>query len=118
MDAITINEGRKSRRGRTPMEACDKRTHTVSVRLNDAEIAQLDAARGGHQRGEWLRMSGLDRLPPNIPELNRQVRSELSRAASNLNQIAKAINSKNAPAVEAIRLQILEFRAALIGAKS
>ena len=100
------------------MEACDKRTHTVSVRVNDEELARLDASRGGHQRGEWLRMSGLDRLPPNIPELNRQAWIELSRAASNLNQIAKAINSKNAPVVDAIRLQLLEFRDALVGVKS
>lgn len=118
MDAVVANESLKSRRGRTPLEACDKRTHTVSVRLNNDELAHLDAARGDHQRGEWMRMAGLDRLPPSVPEVNREAWIALSRAASNLNQIARAINSREAPAVQEIRIELLAFRDALLGAKS
>jgi hypothetical protein len=55
-------------------DATDKRGHTVSVRLNDAELARLDSQRDAvqMQRGEYLRAAALHRLPPTIPEVNRE----------------------------------------------
>ncbi len=80
--------------GPAPLDASDKRTHTVSVRLNDRELALLDSRRGAvqMQRGEYLRAAALHRLPPTIPAVNREMWAELARTAANLNQIARHLN--------------------------
>jgi hypothetical protein len=69
--------------------------------------------------GEWLRSASLGRPIPNpIPEANGRAWAALAKLASNVNQIAKALNSHeyNAPATEVLQL-IKEVRAALIGVK-
>lgn len=81
---------RSSRRGPIPLPAAERRVHCVSVRLHAGELAIVDARRGRLQRGEYLRVAALDRLPPPPPpEINRQAWADLGRLASNLNQIAK-----------------------------
>ena len=50
-----------------------------------------------------------------IPEVNRQAWVELSRSASNLNQIAKKLNEGDQADIEQIRKELAAFRAALIG---
>jgi hypothetical protein len=110
---------KKSRRGRKPLAKNDKRQHCLSVRVNAQEQAQIDTKRGKLTSGEFLRLAGLNALPPAPPAtLNREAWVELSRAAANLNQIAKALNSGDfsveaGQALDALR----EFRFALIGAK-
>lgn len=110
-----MNEDRRRRTGPKPLPATEKRNRCVSVRLNDSELAALDAKRGPYQRGEWFRMAALHRLPPMIPEVNRQAWVELSRSASNLNQIAKKLNEGDQADIEQIRKELAAFRAALIG---
>lgn len=85
---------RRRRRGPKPLDKADKRTHTVSVRVNGAELAQLDSQRDTvqMQRGEYLRVAALHRLPPTIPAVNREQWVELARTAANLNQIARHLN--------------------------
>lgn len=107
---------RAARRGPTPLSADQRREHCVSVRLNAGELAALDARRGSFQRGEWLRMAALDKLPPTVPALNAQAWTELARAAANLNQIARALNAGEKVERGGIRDQLNQFRAALIGA--
>lgn len=67
--------------------------HNVSVRLNPAELALLDAKRGRLARGEWMRAALLNRWPPAAPDpiAVAQWRA-LARVGSNLNQIAAALN--------------------------
>ncbi|MDC9908884.1 hypothetical protein PSX32_21110 [Shigella flexneri] len=88
------DESKRRRRGPAPLDATDKRRHTVSVRLNDAELARLDSQRDAvqMQRGEYLRAAALHRLPPTIPAMNREQWAELARTAANLNQIARHLN--------------------------
>lgn len=85
-----IDESRRARRG-APVP--DLRTHTVSVRLSDAELAVLDERRElvRMRRGEYLRAAALHRLPQVVPAINRQQWAELARLAANLNQIARAV---------------------------
>lgn len=109
---------RRHRRGPKPKPAAELRTHCVSVRLSAAELEQLDAKRGPLQRGEWLRVAALDRLPPIIPELNRQTYSELARSAANLNQLAFRANSGEMPELGELRAALKQFRDALIGVRS
>lgn len=115
---MKTNEDRKRRRGPIKLPDADRRVHTVSVRLNDAELSRLEKSRGKYQRGEWLRMAAIDRMPPTIPTINHEAWVELSRAASNINQLSKYVH-QNDPAgnefMDKLRTQLIEFRNQLIG---
>ena len=114
---MEINENRAKRRGRNAL--ADPRTHCVSVRLNDEELAILNAKRGDMKQGEWLRCAALDKLPPVVPEPNVTKWAELGRAAANLNQIAKKLNSSSDELeVSQIRQALTSFRASLLGVSS
>ena len=115
-----VDLARVRRRGPAPLDATDKRRHTVSARLNDAELAELDAARGPYQRGEWMRMAGIGKLPPTIPSVNREAWAVLATVVSNLNQYQAAINQGKAHAIpagvlDALQEQVQDLRRELIG---
>jgi hypothetical protein len=124
---VRADPSKRSRRGPAPLEAEERRTHTVSVRLNAAELAQLDAQRAtvSMQRGEYLRAGALHRLPPTIPALHREAWAELAREASNLNQLAKHLNQGAAgegelaaqllSALEMNRRLLVDVRRGLLG---
>lgn len=85
----------RRKRGPKPLALADKREHCVSVRLNSAELADLDSARAlvRMQRGEYLRSASRGVLPPTIPQINREAWASLARVAGNLNQYQQAINA-------------------------
>ena len=85
----------KLKRGPKPLALADKRMHSVSVRLNSAELADLDSVRAlvRMQRGEYLRSASRGVLPPTIPQINREAWTNLARVAANLNQYQQAINA-------------------------
>ena len=94
-----------------------KRTHTLSARFNDDEMRQINTRRGRMTSGQWLRSASLGRAIPNpIPEANGLAWAGLAKLASNVNQIAKALNSHDysTEANEVLQL-IKEVRAKLIG---
>lgn len=117
--ADDVDVTRRRRYGPEPLEASERRVHTVSVRLNDAELARLDAQRSEvqMQRGEYLRAAALHRLPPTIPELNREAWAALARSAANLNQIAHRLNAGDALPLAEVRATVDAFRRDLIGVK-
>ena len=108
---------------RRRLAAEEKREHCVSVRMNEAELARLDAERGRFHRGEWLRRTwSLTQPKPPVPEVNRQAWAELARLAGNLNQAMKAFHEGRLrgvdPAVlEELFAQVHGLRRALIGAE-
>jgi len=115
---------RRPRRGHAlPKE--DRRRHAVMMRVNEAELAEIDVRRGDYDRGEFLRMAlfGMTQARPRpmtiIPALNQSAWLELSRAASNLNQIARHLNESGIQSGDLPQIIILlaQFRAALIGAR-
>lgn len=114
-----LDETKRRRRGPAPLDAADKRRHSVSVRLNDAELARLDALREPvrMQRGEYLRAAALHRLPPSIPAVNRQAWAELARTAANLNQLAHRLNAGDALPLAEVRAALDAFRRDLIGVR-
>jgi hypothetical protein len=91
-----------------------ERTKTVAVRLTPAEHAQwltTAEAEGRGQMGRWVRETVTARLEgqPTVAPVSqaREMRAELARMGSNLNQIARALNisalgGKPAPALEDI----------------
>lgn len=103
-DAPTAAD-RSARRGPVPLPAADRREHCVSARLNDSELAQLDARRGRFQRGEWLRMAALDQLPPTVPAVNARAWGELAPLAANFNQAQAAIHRGDADGHDAALLR-------------
>lgn len=104
------------RRGRTPKAPEALQRHLVACRLTDAELAQLDLGRGVLTRGEGLRQLALARrLPPHIPEVNRQAYAELARASANLNQLARRANIEGQLEVAALSAALAAFRLALLG---
>lgn len=113
-----LNFDRKSRRGHPKLNDAECRTNCVSVRLNTSELDLLNKRRGALKRGEWLRMSALDQLPPVVPELNREAWIELARAAANLNQIATNLNYGELVDIQFIRDELAKFRNDLIGMTS
>ncbi len=85
----------RRKRGPKPLAVADLRVHTVSVRLNSSELADLDSARKlvKMQRGEYLRAASRGVLPPTIPAINREAWANLARVAANLNQFQHQINA-------------------------
>jgi Bacterial mobilisation protein (MobC) len=114
-----ITENKRRRYGPKPLAESDRRGHTVSVRLNAGELAQVNTQRAKvkMQRGEYLRTAALHHLPPSIPELNQTAWIELSRIGSNLNQIAHRLNAGDALPIAEVQAVLSELRRALIGAK-
>lgn len=115
---------KRRRTGRAPRDPADLRTHTVSVRLNVAELSELDRDRAPvrMQRGEYLRAASRGELPKTIPAINREAWASLARVAANLNQYQTAINEGRAGAVgcpleviEQLRDQVQQLRSELIG---
>jgi len=110
---MTVSQ-KKRGRGRKPVPPHEKQQHQVNSRLTDAELAHVDAHRGGVSRGEWLRRAAFGHAPRTIPAINREAWTELSRAAANLNQLARL--SHTFTDVNVLD-ELKKFRAALIGAR-
>lgn len=95
-----------------------KRTHTVSTRLNQEELSWLDEARSKvkMKRGEFLRSAALYKLPPTVPEINRQAWVELARCGSNLNQISRRLNEGDPLLrnMEELKVLVMNLRASLM----
>ena len=105
----------RAKRGRGKLSDQDRRTHCVSVRLNEVELSRLDARRQGCQRGEYMRMAFMGKLPNEVPAINKTAWVELSKSAGNLNQIAKKLNQNTDINIEIINEELAKFRALLIG---
>lgn len=125
----------KRRRGPPPTPLAEKRRHRVSVYLNDAELAalvawvfpdadQVDGTALGVRRelGRYMRDATFDRLPPQIPAINREAWAELARLAGNLNRYVVAIevgNAQGMPPALAVELreQVQTLRRELLGVR-
>lgn len=112
----------RRKRGPKPLALDALRVHTVSVRLNSAELADLDQARKPvqMQRGEYLRAASRGVLPPTIPAINREAWANLARVAANLNQYQHQINAGLAHGhdpelIQELANQVKNLRANLLG---
>ena len=121
--SASVDHSKGARRGPESLPECELRTHTVSVRLNGAELAQLDEQRAPvrMQRGEYLRCAALHRLPPTIPAVNQTAYVALARAAGNLHAISRRLHEaahgfeSTTPSPKEIADVLADFRLALIG---
>lgn len=108
-----------NKRGKKPLPAAEKRSHTISSRLNVEELRALDELRGSMQRGEWLREAALGAPPvPTPPKVNAEVWASLGHGLSNLNQIARHLNSGRSIDHQALEAEIVSIRNKLLGLSS
>jgi len=92
------------------------RTHCVSVRLNPAELAQLDTQRGSLPRGAMLRRAWAGaRLPRPVPHANADALAQLRGLASNLNQLARHANQSHALDLAELARTVAGLRRTLAG---
>jgi hypothetical protein len=118
---MDVDESKRRRRGRRKLDPDEVRSHAVTSRLNKAEFDLLESKciELNMQLGEFMRTAALHKLAPVIASTNIDMWVELSRSASNLNQIAYQLNSVEPeliPDISEIRKALSEFRDALIGA--
>ncbi|AZT23376.1 TPA: hypothetical protein ACV5ZF_003601 [Salmonella enterica] len=95
------------------------RIHCVSVRFNKEELEVLNKNRGSKSKGEWLRLTSLDRLPPIIPPINLEAWKSLSEISQKLNRLINHLDTKSSNSeltkteIFAVKKQIKELRLCL-----
>lgn len=95
------------------------RIHCVSVRFNKEELEILNSNRGNKSKGEWLRLTSLDRLPPVIPPINLEAWKSLSEISQKLNRLINHLDTKSSNSeltkteIFAVKKQIKELRLCL-----
>ncbi|HDS4678886.1 TPA: hypothetical protein QHJ11_004893 [Klebsiella aerogenes] len=95
------------------------RIHCVSVRFNKEELEILNSNRGNKSKGEWLRLTSLNRLPPVVPAINIEVWKSLSDISQKLNRLISHLDSKSSNSeltkteIFAVKKQIKELRLCL-----
>jgi len=85
------------------------RHHCISVRLNEEELIILDSKRGQYKKGEWLRMASLNKLPPVLPEINREAWIKLGSLSQDLNYLLNHLDKKS-PDSELTRTELFALR--------
>lgn len=114
----------KNKGGRPSKSEGQRRQYSVGFRTNTAEHMELmdKAMEAQLTIGEYCRNAALGKRNPTpapvVPAINRKAWSELSRAASNLNQIVAELKKAGlkSGAVEKLQIGLKDFRAQLLGA--
>lgn len=118
------NTKKRSRGGRPTLPDNERRIVRLQPAFTITEIETLEqrAAALGIQPCEWLRMSALGLAVKSVPAINRSAYSELSKLASNLNQLTHVANATNAfnqsdlvRTLSDTREKVQELRSQLLG---
>ena len=97
-------------------QATQAPSNTVKSAMRTLDIIEFVVA---HPQGPIAQdiAAALHRLPPTIPEVNREAWAALARTAANLNQIAHRLNAGDALPLAEVRATLDAFRRDLIGVK-
>ncbi|MEB7539102.1 hypothetical protein NGC37_12375 [Pantoea anthophila] len=96
------------------------RRHTVTVRLNDIELARVNNLREQLSKSCWLRSSALQQLQPSVPEINREAWHQLTASLQKLNDLTSFLNRRGTDAqplsqeVNALKVKLSHVRDALL----
>lgn len=118
MKEIIALPSRNNNNRNTPNKSL--RTHCISVRLNHEEIQLLNARRGEKSKGEWLRLTFLNKLPLAIPAVNMEAWKSLADMSQKLNRLVLHLDTKSKGSsltqteLFAVKRQISELRMNLI----
>lgn len=105
---------KKRRYGPVPRKKEDLREVRLSVYFTAEEMERLKLMAGEMQPAAYLRSLAFDCGPVRVPELNKLAWMELSRAAANLNQLAKKLHGGEQIETKHVRYMLIKFRDALI----
>ena len=105
--------------GPDPLPPDQLRSKRLSVYVTEDEFSELTrrAELVSMRTPAYLRESGLERLPPTVPEINQIAWLELSKSAANLNQIARHLNQGKLVGVGVILDAVNVFRCNLTKAE-
>ena len=106
----------RRKRGPTPKPSAEKRTHRIAVYLSDSEMKVIDGFSELSKvcPAAYLRKAALGTPPVVVPIVNQQVWEQLGRAAANLNQLTKLLNSNDHSYLSETRIALIRFRQALV----
>lgn len=96
------------------------RKHTVTVRLNDFELKQVNDSRNQLSKSSWLRSSALQQLPPTVPEPNKEAWDQLTASLQKLNDLGSFLLRRGEDAqplsqeVNALKVKLSHVRDALL----
>lgn len=96
------------------------RRHTVTVRLNDIELARVNNLRNQLSKSCWLRSSALQQLHPTVPEPNKEAWNKLTASLQKLNDLTSYLNRRGTDAqllsheVTVLKLKLSHVRDALL----
>lgn len=105
---------KKRRYGPVPRQKEELRDVRLSVYFTAEEMERLKDAAGEMQPAAYLRSLAFDGGPVRVPELNKLAWMELSRAAANLNQLAKKLHGGEQIETKHVRHMLIMFREALL----
>ena len=94
------------------------RHHIVKLRLNDFENEYLNTMRASLKlsRAEYTRLAIFENLPMHNPPVNTLAWQELSRCASNLNQLVRKTPNNTHAEIDELKAILKQLRAKLLGA--
>ena len=104
-------------------EPKDLRVNRISLRLTDSELASIQGnAKDTNARkvALYIRNSALNKLPVEVPELNKTAWVILATAVANLNQLMKKMNnpnSKGSVQISEVSKTLKDLRMSLLGIK-
>lgn len=79
--------------------------------MSASEVAEIDFRRGKVRRAIYLRLAALGKkLPCPLPQPSADAVIELGKIGSNLNQIARKLNSTNEPSAELVEKAVKESK--------
>lgn len=96
------------------------RKHTVTVRLNDFELKQVNDSRNQLSKSSWLRSSALQQLPPTVPEPNKEAWHQLTASLQKLNDLGSFLLRRGEDAqplsqeLTALKVKLSHVREALL----
>lgn len=96
------------------------RKHTVTVRLNDFELKQVNDSRNQLSKSSWLRSSALQQLPPTVPEPNKEAWDQLTASLQKLNDLGSFLLRRGEDAqplsqeLTALKVKLSHVREALL----
>jgi hypothetical protein len=110
-----MSEPARKKRGRKPLAEDEIRSFRVAAWLTREEAQHLDEKRGRKAKGEWLREAAFGAAVAVPPKINMQVWASLGHGLSNLNQIARHLNSGRSIEQKALETEISAIRDKLLG---
>lgn len=110
-----MSEPAHKKRGRKPLPEDEIRGFRVAAWLTKEEAQELDEKRGKKARGEWLREAAFGAAVAVPPKINMEAWASLGHGLSNLNQIAKHLNSGRSIQQKALENEISAIRDKLLG---